>query len=353
MTYLSCFRTFAWRRALCLLVSLLGLTPTLSLADEAAPAAAPVMMNVTVCIFDPLGKSGPAYANAKEYMLDARKWGVNATLRAYTDEGVLADEFKAGQCDGIAVTTLRAKRFNFFVGSLDAVGAVPDATQMRMALTALADPKLASLMVSGPYEVAGIVPLGAAYVMVRDRSINSVERAAGKKVAVLDWDKSQARMVQQMGAQAVASDITNFFSKFNNGQVDIIAAPAVAFKPLELYRGIGTTGGIYRFPLINVSSTLLIRTDRFPVGTGQKLRSFIVSQVGKAFDYIDREERNIDPKYWMDVSPADKTRYVEMMRQARITMVASGDYDPRMLKLLKRIRCKQNASMAECNSSDE
>ncbi|MFX4729001.1 putative solute-binding protein, partial [Acinetobacter baumannii] len=84
----------------------------------------------------------------------------------------------------------------------------------------------------GKFEVVGIAPLGAAYVMVRDRAINSVETAAGKKVAVLEWDRSQAKMVQQMGAQPVASDITNFASKFNNGQVDIIAAPAVAFKPL-------------------------------------------------------------------------------------------------------------------------
>lgn len=322
--------------------------PTANLALQGTPA-----MKVKVCVFDPLGKNGPGYANAKEYMLEGKRWGIDATVEPYVSESVLVDDLKAGQCDGIAISTLRAKKINFFVGSLDAVGAVPDAEHMKMALAALADPKLAALMVSGPYEIAGVVPLGAAYVMVRDRRINSVETAAGKKVAVMDWDKSQARMVEKMGAQAVGADITNFFTKFNNGQVDIIAAPAIAFKPLELYRGIGTTGGIYRFPLVNVSSSLVIRSDRFPPGSGQKLRSFIQSQVHKAFEFIAREEKSVEAKYWMDISQSDQVKYVEMMRQARISMVASHDYDPRMLKLLKRVRCKRTPNLAECSTNDE
>ena len=49
-------------------------------------------------------------------------------------------------------------------------------------------------------------------------------------------------MVQQIGAQAVSADVTNFGAKFNNGQVDIIGAPAAVFKPLELHKGLGTKG---------------------------------------------------------------------------------------------------------------
>ena len=70
--------------------------------------------------------------------------------------------------------------------------------------------------------MAAIIPLGAAYVFVNDRKIDSVEKAAGKKIAVLDFDKAQAKIVQKLGAQPVSSDVTNFAGKFNNGQVDII-----------------------------------------------------------------------------------------------------------------------------------
>lgn len=73
------------------------------------------------------------------------------------------------------------------------------------------------------YEVAGIAPLGSAFIFVRDKSINSIEKAAGKKFAVLSYDNAQNH-VQRVGAQAVPSDITNFVAKFNNGQVDMVGA---------------------------------------------------------------------------------------------------------------------------------
>jgi len=55
----------------------------------------------------------------------------------------------------------------------------------------------------------------------------------------------------------------------------------------------------------------------------------------------------------MDISPADQTKYTEMMRQARMSMVTTHDYDPRMLKLLKRVRCKRAPGLAECSTNDE
>nr|WP_241146733.1 putative solute-binding protein [Amnimonas aquatica] len=318
-------------------------------------AAAKVMQGKTVrfCIFDPVGANGPAVANARDYLLEAKKWGINAEIKPYVDERVAAEDLKAGQCDGVAITTLRAKQFNHFVGSLDAVGAVPDNTHMRAVLATLADPKLGPLMVNGNYEIVGLIPLGSVYVMVRDRAINSVEKAAGKKVAVLEWDRSQAKIVQQLGAQPVASDITNFAGKFNNGQVDIIAAPAVAFKPLEIYRGMGDKGAVYRFPLAMMTASLVVRRDRMPPDVGQKLREYVLTQIDKAFEYVAREEKGIEARYWMELTPADKAKYVTMMREARINMMKDGDYDARMMKLLKRVRCKQTPTLGECSLNDE
>src|SRR5690606_40216704 len=57
-----------------------------------------------------------------------------------------------------------------------------------------------------------------AFLLVNDRSINTVAKAAGKKIAVLDYDEAQKIMVQQVGAQAVSADVTNFGAKFNNGR---------------------------------------------------------------------------------------------------------------------------------------
>jgi hypothetical protein len=41
------------------------------------------------------------------------------------------------------------------------------------------------------------------------------------------------------------------------------------------------------------------------------------------------------------------------MREARISMTKEGFYDPKMMALLKKIRCKFEPTMAECSSKEE
>src|SRR5690606_17447213 len=197
-----------------------------------------------VCVFDLVGKNGDVYSLMKDYQLAAKNWGADIELRVNTNEAVVAEDFKAGKCDGISVTGMRGRQFNRFTGSLDAIGAIPDLNLAVKVMQGLASPTFAKLMVQGKYEIAGVIPVGDAFLMVNDRSINTVAKAAGKKIAVLDYDEAQKIMVQQVGAQAVSADVTNFGSKFNNGQVDIIGAPAAVFKPLELHKGLGSKGAI-------------------------------------------------------------------------------------------------------------
>lgn len=317
-------------------------------------------LNIRVCIFDPVGNSGPAMQYAKDMVLQAKRWNVFLDIRAYTDERIAAEDFKAGQCDAAAISTFRAKQFNKFIGSLDSVGGLQDYAQVRTAMHVLyTNPKVAPLMIEGPYQIGGVVPLGAVYVMVNDRSINSIEKAAGKKVAVLDFDKSQAKMVQQLGAQPVASDMTNFSGKFNNGQVDIIAAPAIVFRPLELYRGLGDKGGIFRIPLAMMSGSVVFRREKFLKEVPdlddklQKIRNFVITYLDQAYLLIDSVEKDIPERYWMDLSKEDKDKYFRMMREARLQLTQDGTYDPRMMALLKKVRCKHDPSNYECSLKDE
>ncbi|MDF3031200.1 MAG: transporter [Moraxellaceae bacterium] len=341
-----------------------GINITLPTADEFAKATGikPLdkPLHVKVCIFDPVGNNGPAIQYAKDLVLQARRWNVFLDIRAFTDERVAAEDFKAGQCDAVALSTFRAKQFNKFMGSFDAVGALHDYNQVRTAMNVLyTNPKVAPYMVEGPYQVGGIVPIGAVYVMVNDRSINSIEKAAGKKVAVLDFDKSQAKMVQQLGASPVPSDITNFSGKFNNGQVDIIAAPAVVFRPLELYRGMGDKGGIFRIPLVMMSGSVVFRREKFLKEIPdlddkiQKIRNFAITYLDQAYTLIDSVEKDIPERYWMDLSAEEKDKYFRMMREARLQLMHDGTYDPRMLGLLKKVRCKHNPASYECALKDE
>lgn len=306
-----------------------------------------------VCVFDLLGTQGDVYAMMKDYTLAAKGWGADIELKAYTDERIAAEDFKAGQCDGISITGLRGRQFNSFVGSIDSIGAIPSYAVMKDVLTLLSSPKIAGSMISGAYEVAGLVPLGAGYLLVNDRAINNLSKASGKKIAVLDYDKSQAKMVQKIGAQPVASDITNFAGKFNNGQVDIVAAPAVAFKPLELFKGLGTKGAIVRFPIVQLTGNIIINPKKFPAGFGQKSREYVVTQLDRAFQVIKKTEADIPAKYWMDIPDADKPGYTKLMRESRISLTGEGIYDKKMMSLLKKVRCKHDAASFECALTDE
>ncbi len=347
---------------------------------------------VTVCVFSPEGAKGEGYDFAMsalqelpKYSQIAQNMGMNLNaamtapltmhvdiasdvlkrkastdvkFRIYNNEQIAAEDFKIGQCDGVVMSNLRAKEFNPFVGSLDAIGAIQSNAQLTEAIQLLAKPEAAKYMVNQDYETIGIIPMGAAYIMVDDRKINTLAKAAGKRVAVLDYDKSQARMVQQIGAQPVSVDLTTLPGKFNNGQVDIMAGPALIFKPFELYKGMtapdGTIkGAIIRFPIVQITGVVMMHRSKFPAGLGQLLREFVAMQTPMAYHFIGVTEKAIPEKYWMEVSPDDVPEYIMMMREARIAMTGYGYYDKTMMSFLKKVRCQFNPTNYECPMKGE
>lgn len=347
---------------------------------------------VTLCVYSPEGAKGKSFQQAMSYMTEIPKYtqmakdiGVNlnvtmldpltmkldigypklkknattvAHLRVYSDERVLSEDFKMKKCDGAGMSNIRARQFNSFVGSMDAIGALLSYRQLGEAISVLARPEFNAKMVNQDYEVVGIVPLGAAYFMVNDRSINNIAKAAGKKVAVFDFDKSQAKMVQRVGAQPVSVDLLTLGGKFNNGDVDIIAAPALLFKPFEFYKGMTTPSGqvkgaIIRFPLMQVTGVLMMQRGKFPEGLGQIIREFSSMNLTPAYQFVNEIESDIPVKYWMDISETDKPGYLKMMREARIAMTQEGFYDKTMMQVLKKVRCKNQPSNYECALNDE
>lgn len=320
----------------------------------------------TFCVFDLMGAHGPSSNFSKDYVLTMQKFGVDLNVKVYTDERVAVEDFRTGQCDAVTATGMRTRQFNATAAAIDSIGVSTIVRDGKVDMPASYEvvhkaietfsspaPAAAKLMVEGNYEVGGIIPLGAAFPFVNDRKINSIEAAAGKRIAAFDHDKAQAIMIQHIGAQPVSVDVTTFASKFNNGAVDVIVAPALTYKPLELYRGIGSKGGVSRYPMLILSYQMILHHDRFPADFGARSRAYWLAHYDQALKIINDSEADIPAKVWNDFTSDDARRYTMMLREARIDIAQRGLYDKRGLKVLKRIRCSINPGDAECATQAE
>lgn len=301
-----------------------------------------------VCIWDPIGRHGPIFSQAKDRELDIEAYGVKLDMVPFTHESVLVEELKSGVCDVGLVSGLRARLFNKYTGTLDAIGNLFNWEQVKLTHRLLAHPQSADKMIEGDYIIMGVAPGGAAHVFVNDKEINTLEKAAGKRVAVLDYDPTQARMVSGLGATPVATDLASAPSKFNNGNVDVLAAPLIAYGVMELYKGMEPDGGIIDLPLAYISMQLIGRSEMIPVEAAQLVREAFFMEFETIREMLQTEEEKIPKKWFVDIPQSDRIRYDKVMQDARLELVKEKYYDPRMLSTLRKVRCKSDPKRPEC-----
>ncbi len=175
----------------------------------------------SVCVFDLLGKSGESYKMMEEWALAAKEWQADITLIPFQDEGLVDRRLREGKCDAAYMTSMRARNYNKFAGSIDAIGGVTSNAIAQKAISYVLDKRNKHRMVAAQngtnYEVVGIVQIGLAYLFVRDKNLNSIEKVRGTKFAILQYDAAQKIMVESVGAQPIPSEITDFVKKFNSG----------------------------------------------------------------------------------------------------------------------------------------
>ncbi|NUF35413.1 RND transporter [Acinetobacter oleivorans] len=310
-----------------------------------------------VCVFDLLGKSGESYKLMEEWALAAKEWQADITLIPFQDEALVDRRLREGKCDAAYMTSMRARNYNKFAGSIDAIGGVTSNAIAQKAISYVLDKRNKHRMVTAQnganYEVVGIVQIGLAYLFVRDKNLNSIEKVRGTKFAILQYDAAQKIMVESVGAQPIPSEITDFVKKFNSGQVDAIAAPAYAYKPLEISKGVGVKGAMFTFPVVNVTGDLVARSDKFPTDFGIKSRAWFLQQLPQNFAMIKRLEMGVPSKIKMNFSAEDKTKYQKILREGRLSLTKQGVYDATMMSVLKRARCTVERTNFECTLNGE
>lgn len=313
------------------------------------------------CVFDVAGANGFVYRTLQSYHRKAAVAGVRLNMRPYSDEGRAVADFRAGRCDIVAVTDMGARHFNDFSGSISAIGAVPRYEDLKVLLHILASPRVGHHLEQNGFEVLGVTPMGAAYLFVNDRSINHVDALKGKRITVFEGHHDARHMVEYVGAVPVAAKISNFARLFNSGKADISYAPAAAYEVLEMFRGMGESGGIVNYPVGQVTVQLIARAGTFDDDFVKKSRRIMSRLYPEAMRIVRQYERAIPDDRWVDISPEAMRGYQEMLRGVRIDMqqsteesgmLAAGVYHDDMMTILRKVRCYTNPGAAECSADN-
>ena len=332
-----------WKN-ICRVVPCIAVLLTL-LASTAASAQ-------TFCVYDPMGAAGDYMTMFKDYQLEAKRWKINIDLVTYTDDDKMIQAFEGGHCAMASMIGFRAVKYNMFTGTIDTPSTIENYVEMRDLLHLIASPRLAQYMTSDPYEVVGVLPLGAGYVIVNDRKINTVSAATGKKVVIPKFDKGLSLVVTGINAKPVPEDLLNYGKAF--ADVDILMIPLVLYKPLEVERTvIKTNGGIVRRPLFELTVQIVSYHDKFPAAFGQQSREYIGRQADRTLGLAHNLENSIDNRFWIYVKRGDLDIWNTTMRNISNEMVKQGYIDKRMLGLLRRIRCKSTPDEPECRTINE
>ena len=85
-----------------------------------------------------------------------------------------------------------------------------------------------------------------------------------------------------------------------------------------------------------------------------KSRGHLAKQFDAALKMVRAAESSIPKKHWIQIPDGDKARYDQMFLDVRVQLRDKAKiYNGRMLKLLRKIRCKKDAARAECAEKRE
>lgn len=317
-----------------------------------AHLSAKTLTPVTFCVWDPVGANGPFIAFLKETKLKAISWGVELNLEAYTDEKVAANDFKSGICDAVFLTNILAKDFVPFSAAFGAPGAVRSLKELKTLSASLNSSKAEGLITNEKYQVAGLFPIGEIYTFVRDRSNVAIANISGKKVSVLNGDVASTKFVETVGASPVHTTLATWAGQFNNGNIDVLFGPALAYNTFELYKGLGDKGGIVDFNILYAVMEAVVNLERVPEGFGEQMRSHALTRFDELENTVRQAKSEIPQHYWITLDEQNRKEYEAMVKKVRLSLRDEKEYDAKAITILWKIRCKFEPSATECSEPE-
>ena len=307
----------------------------------------------TFCVWDPVGRTGPVMTFYSDVIAKAQAWGLRLKFVAYTEETDAVKEFKAGKCEAVVITSILSRQFVQFAGTMDAIGAINSQEGLELAIATLSRPRAGNLMIEGNYEVVTTFPIGSMYAFVKDRSTDTIEDFAGKKLAILNDDPQMKKFADLAGASKVSVTLSNFAEKFEKGIVDILIMPALAYNTFELYKGLGEKGGIIDYRLYYGMLQTISKRDQFPEDFGFNMRNYMMTRLKQMNKMVRDAEDEIPDYYWIETNQFVKDDIDFFSKRVRLSLQDTDVNNATALKLFWKIRCRLDPSRGECKVSPD
>lgn len=301
--------------------------------------------SVMWCVYD---ITGDVAQIMKDYAIQTQQWDIETKFKVYTDDQEAIKDFKNKHCDAVVASNFITRKYNAFMGTLGAVGLIPNNQVAQQVFLALGEPYMAKYMIQNNYENVGWMPIGFAYFMVKDRSINSISQLTGRRLGVMREDPSQERMARRVGAIPKYINFQNAAAQFINNEIDVLPAPIYAYQPFELQKGLGYHGGVINFPVSYVSLNFIIRRNVFPKNYGQLSRNWFTHRTPRMMQNVLRWEQAIPKKYWYDLPISERQSYQRIVAQLRREFISARIYHYDFVKLVLSKHCENDEQYFEC-----
>ncbi|MFA2866085.1 putative solute-binding protein [Acinetobacter pittii] len=300
------------------------------------------------CAYDPIGSQGDITRRLNDIRLYAQQYQVKFKVVTYQKEQQAIQAFDDGKCSGLAASNFNTYRYNQFMGSTAGIGLIPNNRTAKSFLQLLNHPTIEKRLVSKNYEAIGMIPIGTAYMVLKNKNLSRVAQLRNQRIGVLPNNPPQQALVRSVGAQPVYVDLSNAIAQFKQNKIDIIAAPVYGLLPYNLQKEFGPNTQVINFPLAYFGVNLIIKPQAYPANFGRKIRGWFVQNSQLLTNRATQWENHLPAYYWVDVSFYEKQSYDVMVAKIRNQYVLSGYYDAYFVQLMKRLRCMDDPRYFEC-----
>ncbi|QSB52776.1 RND transporter [Acinetobacter calcoaceticus] len=300
------------------------------------------------CAYDPIGSQGDITRRLNDIRLYAQQYQVKFKVVTYQKEQQAIQAFDEGKCSGLAASNFNTYRYNQFMGSTSGIGLIPNNRTAKSLLQLLNHPTVEKRLISKDYEAVGMIPIGTAYMVLKNKKISRVAQLRNQRIGVLPNNPPQQALVRSVGGQSVYVDLSNAIVQFKQDKIDIVPVPIYGLLPYNLQKEFGPDVQVINFPLAYFGVNLIIKPQAYPANFGRKIRGWFVQNSQLLTNRATQWENHLPAYYWVDVSFYEKQSYDVMVAKIRNQYVLSGYYDAYFVQLMKRLRCMDDPRYFEC-----